>query len=96
MSDSNTRQEFTFGCVIYILICTEWTTDLPGVLLKSVVSEMGDERILRQDYYVGPKIGQRVVRGWSGDVNSVFLEVFIDKIENMSRGEYLFRDEIRE
>jgi len=79
MSDSNTSQEFTLACVIYILIGTEWTTDLHGVLLKSVVSEMGDERLLKQDYYVGPKIGQRVVRGWSGAVNSCWGKVCIDK-----------------
>ena len=74
MSDSSISQEFTLGCVIYILIGTEWTTDLHGVLLKSVVSEMGDERLLKQDYHVGPKIGQRVVRGWSGTVDCCFEE----------------------
>ena len=60
--------------MIYVLTCTEWPNNHPGVLLKSVVSEMGDERLLKQDYYVGPKIGQRVVRGWSGTVDSCFEE----------------------
>ena len=54
MSDSNTSQEFTLDCVIYILIGTEWTTDLHVVLLKSVVSEIGDDRPLNKDNCVGP------------------------------------------
>ena len=42
------------SCVIYVLTCTEWTNNHPGVLLKSVVSEMGDDRPLKKDNCVGP------------------------------------------
>ena len=44
-------------CEIYMCLSSplprqRWATNLPGVLSKSVVSEMGDDRKLKRDYCV--------------------------------------------